>query len=64
MPLKELKKILDSQKFFQVNRRYVVNLPWITIYEKGIIHMGEQEISVARRRKKEFERVYNDFNIT
>lgn len=64
MPLKELKKILDSQNFFQVNRRYMVNLLWITIYEKGVIHMGEQEIPVARRRKKEFERVYSDFNIT
>lgn len=51
MPLKELKKILDSQNFFQVNRRYMVNLLWITIYEKGVIHMGEQEIPVARRRK-------------
>lgn len=64
MPLKELKKILDSQHFFQVNRQYMVNLSWITIYDKGIVHMRKQKIPVARRRKKDFERVYGEFNIT
>lgn len=64
IPLKELKKILDTREFFQVNRQYMVNLPWITIYEEGVIHMGEQEILVARRRKRDFEKVYNDFSIS
>ena len=63
IPLKELKKSLDNRYFFQVHRQFLVNLSWITLYEEGILHMGKKEVPVAKRRKKDFERVYNEFSI-
>lgn len=32
-------------------------------YEKGVLQMGDMQVSVSRRRKKDFERAYMEFDL-
>lgn len=55
---------LDKRLFFQVDRRYVINMLHINHYQNGIIEIGHDEFTISRRRKKEFERIYQEFDVT
>jgi len=61
--LNELEKILDKSLFHRVHRQYMVNMLRIVKYKNGVINFDKKEIPVARRKKKEFERVYMEFDI-
>lgn len=63
LSLFELEQELSRELFFRVSRQYIVNLNKITDYHNGIIHMQEKKILVSRRRKKEFERAYIEFDL-
>lgn len=61
--MEELEKMLEAEMFFRVNRKYLVDLWHVDRYENGKIMIGEEEIKVSRRRKKEFEHAYIEFEI-
>lgn len=61
--LKELERSLDHRIFFRINREYIVNMFWIIESRQGIIQVADKKIKISRRRKKEFERAYMEFDI-
>ena len=61
--LKELENQLDQRLFFRVHRKYIVNMAQVQSYQNGIIKMKDTELPVSRRKKKEFERAYMQFDL-
>lgn len=61
--LNEMERILDPRLFYRVHKRYLVNMLCIEKYCDGIVYMDNMRITVARRKKKEFELFYRKFNI-
>ena len=61
--LKELENQLDQRLFFRVHRKYIVNMAQVQSYQNGIIKMKDIELPVSRRKKKEFERAYMQFDL-
>ena len=41
----------------------MVNLTFIEAYNKGTILIGEKKIRVSRRKKKEFEKAYREYDL-
>lgn len=61
--LKELEGRLDERLFFRIHRKYIVNMAQIQTYNKGKIQMDDIAIPVSRRRRKEFEQAYIEFDL-
>lgn len=61
--LTELEKSLDQRIFFRISRQCIVSMRWITKYKDGIIFMEDAQFRVSRRKKKEFERRYIDYDV-
>ena len=61
--LKELENQLDKRLFFRIHRKYIVNMAQVESYCNGIIHMKDTDLPVARRKKKEFEQAYMQFDL-
>ena len=61
--LSELEQELSKELFFRVSRQYIVNLGKITEYAKGSIHIQGKKILISRRRKKEFEQAYLEYDL-
>jgi len=61
--LNELEKILDMSLFHRVHRQYMVNMLWIVRYKNGVINLDKKEIPVSRRKKKDFEQAYMEFDL-
>ncbi len=61
--LNQLETILDSRCFYRVHRQYLVNLYWIQNYKNEIIYIGTEQIPVSRRKRKEFEKFYLEFDL-
>lgn len=61
--LDKMEKLLDQRLFFRINREYVVNLSAIEEYKDGMVQIGGKEIRASRRRKKDFEEAYRQFDI-
>lgn len=61
--LNVLEKMLDCRCFYRINKQYCVNLFYIEEYRKGKIKFASVESTVSRRKQKEFERFYNEFQI-
>ncbi|MCI8484224.1 MAG: response regulator transcription factor [Lachnospiraceae bacterium] len=61
--LEEMEEIMEPKLFFRVHRKYLVNMFWIENYKNGVIFLENQEIPVSRRRKKEFEHAYLEFDL-
>ena len=61
--LLELEPMLDERIFVRINRDIIVNLCWIQEYEKEQIKLGAESFDISRRRKKEFERKYIEFDL-
>lgn len=61
--MEEMEKILEPQLFSRADRKYLVNLGHVDDYKNGIVTIGEEKIKASRRRKKEFERVYIEFDL-
>ena len=61
--LSSLERRLDNRLFYRVSREYLVNFAFIEAYQKGIILIGGQRISVSRRNRKEFERAYREYDL-
>lgn len=61
--LNELEEILDERIFFRAHRQYIINFGWIERYDNGRVDIKGQSILIARRKRKEFERQYIEFDI-
>lgn len=61
--MEEMEQILDADLFFRIHREYLVNMLWIERYKNGVITLDGQELSVSRRKKKEFEQAYLEFDL-
>lgn len=61
--LLELEQELSKELFFRVSRQYIVNLGKITEYTKGSILIQGKKILISRRRKKEFEQAYLEYDL-
>ena len=55
--------MLDERLFVRISRDIIVNLCWIQEYEKEQIKLGAESFDISRRRKKEFERKYIEFDL-
>ena len=61
--LSKLEELLDRDIFYRINREILVNMFYIDSYKNDIIKMGTQTFKVARRRKKEFEKSFIEFDL-
>lgn len=61
--LRELENQLDKRLFFRIHRKYIVNMAQVQSYRNGVIHMRDTELPVARRKKKDFEQAYMEFDL-
>lgn len=61
--LRELEKELDSRLFYRIHRKYIINMAKIESYRNGKVKIKGDDIPVSRRRKKEFEQAYMEFDL-
>lgn len=61
--LNEVECLLDERIFFRINRKCMVNMQWIQVYSGGVIRIGGKEFEVSRRRRKDFEQKYIEFDL-
>ncbi|MCI8489446.1 MAG: response regulator transcription factor [Lachnospiraceae bacterium] len=61
--LKELEKQLDQRMFFRIHRKYIVNMAQVKSYRNGILQMKDIELPVSRRKKREFEQAFMEFDL-
>lgn len=61
--LLKLEELLEENIFFRINREIIVNMFHIDSYRNGMVSMDSQTFKVARRRKKEFEKVFLEFDL-
>ena len=54
---------LDPKLFFRVNKKYIVNFSFIEGYEDGTLLIRDTFMTVSRRKKKDFEKKYRDFDL-
>ncbi len=61
--LLELEEILNDHLFARINRDIILNLSFVEHYNEEKVGVGKKEFRISRRRKKEFERKYMDFDL-
>jgi DNA-binding LytR/AlgR family response regulator len=63
LSLNELEKVMNKRIFFRIHKKYIVNMLHIENYRDGIVMIGTEKMTVARRKKKEFERAYMECDL-
>ena len=61
--LNRLEEELDKRLFFRISREYLVNFAYVDSYSNGVAIVGEERLQVSRRNKKEFERLYREYDL-
>ena len=61
--LLKLEELLDRNIFYRINREVLVNMFHIDSYKNDIITVETQMFKVARRRKKDFEKAFIEFDL-
>lgn len=61
--LDELEQELDSRLFVRIHRKTIVNLYWIERGRDGEFWLLGEPLQVSRRKKKEFERKYMEYEL-
>lgn len=62
LSLAEIFKLLDQRCFFQIHRKYIVNLFWVDAYDKKTAVIGDEKLAVSKRRRMDFEMAYRKFD--
>ncbi len=62
--LNDIEEILDGRIFVRIHRQYIVNLCWVDKYVDGYVYIGNRKIQISRRKKKEFEKKYVEYDIS
>ena len=61
--LLKLEELLEENIFYRINREILVNMFYIGSYREGVITVGTQKFKVSRRRKKDFEKTFIEFDL-
>lgn len=61
--LNEVEGVLDERIFFRINRKYMINIQWIQSYSEGTIRIEGKGFEVSRRKRKDFEQKYIEFDL-
>lgn len=61
--LSHIATLLDTRLFFQIDRTHIINLLHIKQYTNESAIVGSETFSISRRRRKEFEQKYIEFDI-
>lgn len=61
--LADMEQQLDDKLFFRIHRKYIVNMLYIEDYKNGWVRIRDTTLPVSRRKRREFERVYMEFDI-
>ena len=62
LSLGEIWELLDQRCFFQIHRKYIVNLFWIDDYDKKSAFIGNEKLTISKRRRLDFEMAYRKFD--
>ncbi|MBO5372892.1 MAG: response regulator transcription factor [Lachnospiraceae bacterium] len=54
---------LDETLFYQIDRRFLVNMMHIDKYKNGVVEVAGERFKVSRRRRKDFEQAYREFDL-
>ncbi len=63
MSLDGIEELLEPRLFAKIDRKYIVNLRYTQMLKDGHVMVGDKEFSVSRRKKKEFEHKYIEFDL-
>lgn len=61
--LNEFEEILDKRMFMRVHKKFIVNMSFIESYTSSIIRINELCIPISRRKQKDFEKRYMNFDV-
>jgi DNA-binding LytR/AlgR family response regulator len=61
--LTDIEQLLDPQFFARISRFCIVNMQHIDSYQAGVVMIHGKKLVVSKRRKKEFEKAYIEFDI-
>lgn len=61
--LNAMEEVLDKRCFFRIHKGHIVNLFFITDYEKDKVWIDKIKFPLSKRRQKEFEQFYVEFDI-
>lgn len=61
--IRSLTEELDARIFFQVNKSVIVNLSYVKNYSDGTFFINGEEISVSRRKKRDFGDKMKEYNL-
>ncbi len=61
--LNEVEGMLEERIFYRINRKYMINMQWIQSNSEGIIRIAGKEFEVSRRKRKDFEQKYIEFDL-
>lgn len=59
--MKEIEEKLSGESFFRCNKCYLINLEYVTGFEKSNVIVKSNEIQVSRARKKELMDILNNY---
>ena len=60
--LNKLEQLLDARMFFRISRDCIINLDFVSDYQKGIAYIGNDKKIVSRRKRREFEIMFQKFD--
>lgn len=63
LSLNEIEELLDNRLFARISKQYIVNMHHVEYYKNSKIKIGENLLPVSRRKQKEFEKKYINFDI-
>lgn len=61
--LDELEDTLEERLFVRINREMIVNLRWVQQEEKGKVKIKNELFQISRRRRREFEQKFIEFDL-
>lgn len=61
--LDELEDTLTERLFIRINREMIVNLRWVQQEEKGTVKIKNELFQISRRRRREFEQKFIEFDL-
>lgn len=61
--LNDLEECLDDRMFCRIHKKYIINLRWVEAFKEGIIYIDDKTLIVSRRKKKEVEKKYIDYDL-
>ena len=61
--LKEVEDTFPKEFFVRIHRQYVINMRWISSYDKGVVTIGKEKIGVSARKLKDFEAKYIAYDV-